>query len=193
MLAVTMVGVLAGAATSIVGGVMAHDSAEYNAEMEENNAKIAQQNAQLAIDQGNEDERNQRLKTQQLIGQQRSAYGASGVVVDQGSAMQTVLDTTKMGEYDALTIRDNAKKQAWGYNTQASNFKSQAGIYQNSADNAWIGAVGGVGSSLLSGASSMIGGLPSGFMSGGGSSVAKAGSASTPMAGQSLMNTRNLA
>lgn len=105
---------------------------EFNARMAEQNAATAAQNADIAkqqssgaIREGEIEEKQHRLRVAQLKGEQRTSFAGGGVVVDRGSAMDTLQDTTKWGELDALTIRTNAAKEAWGYDVEARNYKTQ--------------------------------------------------------------------
>ena len=85
------------------------------------NAVIAEQQAQDAIARGEQAEGIQRINVKRLIGAQRAAYGAQGVEVDSGSALDVQKDTAAMGELDAIIIRNNAAREAWGYRAQAQD------------------------------------------------------------------------
>jgi len=119
-------------------------SHEYQAAVARNNQIIAQRQADDARARGAEAERQQRIKTQQLIGRQRAVLAANGVVVDQGSALDITTDTTGIGEQDALTVRANAEREALGFEAQGMNFGAQAGLNSFSAANssATLGQVG---------------------------------------------------
>jgi hypothetical protein len=75
---------------------------------------------------GKSSEFNQRLKTAQLKGTQTARMAANGVALDSGSALDVLTSTDVMGEADANTIRDNAGKEAYGYKSQAANYRAQA-------------------------------------------------------------------
>jgi len=156
---VAAVSAAAGTTMSVLSAVQTQQANEFNSDVAKNNAKQSEQQAQLTLEQGREQERLQRLRTAQVKGSQRASYSASGVVVDQGSALDTIFDTTQKGEYDALTMRQNSAYQAYGANVQANDLKAQSSLYQNSADNAWISGMAGVGNSLMSASSGVIGGL----------------------------------
>jgi hypothetical protein len=106
----------------------------YQAAVSANNAKLAEWQAQDALRRGATSEQQQRLKTAQLRGAQRARLAASGVAIDEGSALNTLLDTDFMGEQDAMTIRDNSKKEAWGARVQAGNYASDSSMLLNRAD-----------------------------------------------------------
>lgn len=99
---------------------------EYNAQIQERNAAIAEMQAVSAEERGAEAERLHRERVSGLKGSQRVAAAASGVLVDVGSPLEVLQDTAILGELDALTIRSNAAREAWGFRTQAGGYTAQA-------------------------------------------------------------------
>lgn len=121
----------------------------YEAGVNANNAKIADWQAGLAEQNGAVQEENQRLKTAAMFGTQRAALGANGVDLGSGSANEVLATTGLMGERDALTIRDNAARQAWAYRNQATGYLSEAATARSAADA--INPTLSAGGSLLTG------------------------------------------
>ena len=129
-------------AASVAGvGISAYSSIQqgrFSEKMAKNNAIVSDRMSKDAIARGQRDEMNQRLKTAQIRGQQRAALGASGRDIS-GSASDLLADTAMMGELDALTIRSNAEREAYGYDVQASNERAggkmakRRGMLQGSA------------------------------------------------------------
>ena len=105
------------------------DSLDYKAAVERNNAKIAEWQAADAITRGQRNEQAIRLRTAKLASTQRAGFAARGIDIGEGSALNILDDTKYLGEVDALTARDNAKTEAWGYTTQAQNHTNDAAIY----------------------------------------------------------------
>lgn len=99
------------------------------------NSRIANLQAEDAIFRGNEDAKAHKQKVKQLIGSQRAAAGAQGIDVNTGSALDVQTDAAGQGEIDALTIRNNAFREAWGYRVQASDYQTQAEFAKLSAAN----------------------------------------------------------
>lgn len=64
-------------------------------------------------------------RSKQVIGAQRAAFAAQGIDVEQGSALDVQLDTAAITEVDALTIRNNAARQAFGFKVDALTAASQ--------------------------------------------------------------------
>lgn len=118
-----------------------------------NNATIAEWQAQDALMRGGKAEQTQRLKTAQLAGSQRAAFAARGVALDEGSALNILNDTEYTGNLDAITIRDNAAREAWGHRVQGANYTSDANLLsaRASAESPLLAA----GGSLLTSAGSV--------------------------------------
>jgi len=103
-----------------------NDAVDFNAGLLERNAETADLQAKDAEARGKADEAQFRSDVETFKGGQRASFGASGVVVDEGSALKTVQDTAALGEADALTIRHNTALEAWGIREDARNLRSQA-------------------------------------------------------------------
>jgi hypothetical protein len=94
---------------------------EAQALLHENNAKLAEVSAQGALEQGKQSERVSRASYAGLKGKQRAALAASGVALDEGSALRIQSDTDYLSDVDADTIRTNAMQSALGYRIQGVN------------------------------------------------------------------------
>lgn len=128
-------------AGAVIAGVMSYSQQkqaaaqqDYQAQVAVNNQKIAEVKAQDAINRGQLEERKHRVQIAQLMGTQRATSAASGVLVDEGSALDIVSDTAAIGELEALTIRSNAEREALGFRQQAAAFGGDAAFLGNSAD-----------------------------------------------------------
>ena len=127
----------------------------YQAQVDDNNRKVALWKAQDAKDRGAKEEASLRTKVAQLKGRQKSALAASGVEIGDGSALDILGDTAALGELDALTIRSNAEREAYEQKVNASNLAANASMKRMGADNAIIAGRIGARTSLLSGAGSI--------------------------------------
>jgi opacity protein-like surface antigen len=128
---------------------------DYQAQVDRNNAQIAEWQAQDALRRGEIEEKQHRIKVGQLAGRQRSVLAASGVDVSSGSALDILGDTAELGELDALTIRSNAAREAYNYRVQASNSQASSALSSLAGQNARTSSYIGATSSLLGGATSM--------------------------------------
>lgn len=128
-------------------------SAGYNAKVAGMNANIATTNANFAGAQGEQEVGVQGMKNKAEVGSITAAQGASGVDVNTGSSVNVRQSAAEVGMLNALTIRSNAAKAAYGYQTQSANDVAQAALdrSQQSADktagfvNAGADILGGVG------------------------------------------------
>lgn len=116
---------IAGAGMSAYGQ---YKAGKHNQALMNFNAKIGEMRADDAIERGKSSESRHRVDVRQFIGQQRAAMGAEGVELDDGSALQVQQDSAYFGELDALTIRNNAALEAWGYKVGATNDRMQGEI-----------------------------------------------------------------
>jgi len=102
----------------------------YNAQVAANNAKVDALQSDDAIARGSTAETVHRKQVKALIGSQRASLAASGVDVNDGSALDVQTDSARQGETDALTIRANAAREAWGYKVKQVNDLSQEQQYK---------------------------------------------------------------
>jgi hypothetical protein len=117
---------LMGAAGQIQQSKATAAASNYNAQIAEMNAKISDKQAKDALERGKQEEQQKRMQTAQLAGRQRAAFAANGVDLSFGSPLDTIIDTAKLGEIDALNIRTNANREAYAYNMQATNQRAGA-------------------------------------------------------------------
>ena len=143
-----------GATSAITGARSQAAMAGYEKQVAANNATIATQNANLSTAAGASQVEEQGLKTRAEIGAITASQAASNVDVNSGSAVDVRSSAAALGQLDALTIRSNAEKTTYGYQTQALGFQGQEqleGLEQEQAPIA--GGISAAGS-LLSGVSS---------------------------------------
>lgn len=91
----------------------------YESSIANANAAIAGVQSRQALEAGDIEASRQNLKTQAIVGSERASQGASGIDVNSGSSALVRLGTMNVGTIDELTIRNNAARQAWGYQTEA--------------------------------------------------------------------------
>jgi hypothetical protein len=152
-LATAAIGAGMTAYSAIQQGKQQKAMAGYQAAVSKNNATLAERAARDAEERGKIAEQNKRIETRRLIGRQRAVLAGNGVVVDTGSAAEITADTAGIGEFDALTIRDNSKREAYNLRAQRSNFEADAGMYKAAGSNAMSNAYLGAGGAALDGVS----------------------------------------
>lgn len=132
-------------------------AAQYQAAVAANNAAIARRNAVIEMQAGETEATNVGLKTRAAVGAEKARQGAAGVMVDRGSAAAVREGTEEMGMLDALTIRSNAARKAYGYQVAATSDTAQAGLLKMEGEQAETAGDIGAFSSLLSSASTVGG------------------------------------
>jgi hypothetical protein len=121
---------------------------QYNKKIANYNADVARIQAQDALDRGTDQEQRFRVGVRRMIGAQRVGYASQGVDVNRGSAVDIQADAQRLGELDALEIRSNAAREAWGYKVQATNYQNQGRMA------AMSGTMGAISSLAVGGAQS---------------------------------------
>lgn len=159
--AVALAATVASVAVSTVGqlqaGQAARAEARYQSAVLKNNAVQAEYAARDAEARGRVEELKQRIATRRVIGRQRAVLAANGVVVDQDSALDITADTEMLGEFDALTIRDNAAREALALRQQRGQFLSEATLARMRGQQAQTAGYVGAGASFLGGLGSVAG------------------------------------
>lgn len=125
---------------------------EYQAAVARNNAILAGRLATRAIEQGEIDRKQARLRARQFASQQKVGFAAHGLVVGQDTPLEFALDTAELGELDELTIQANAEREAVGFRAQGMNFQSSATLASLRAEASRSNYLG----TALTGASSLI-------------------------------------
>jgi len=119
-----------GTVMQAVGGMTSaygqYASGKYSSAVARNNAIMAGYQERDALQRGQQKEAQHRLLVSSKIGEQRAQIGSSGFDVGAGSALDVIGDTAAMGEVDALTIRADAEREAWGHRAAASNYRAQS-------------------------------------------------------------------
>lgn len=122
----------ASTASSFVGQRKAAKGARaqgnYEGAILDQNAGVADQQAADAIARGAETEARSRAATRSLTGSQRASIAAQGIDASSGSAADVIVNDQTLGELDAMTIRHNAQREAWGFKVEATNDRAQANL-----------------------------------------------------------------
>lgn len=149
---------LAGASVGAYGAIESSqaqsNAASYQAQVSENNSKIATQNANYATAAGEAQVTQQQLKTAATVGGIRASEAASGLDVNSGSDLDVQSSAKELGELDALTIRNAAAKQAYGYQVQSTSDVASGQLQEASASQDLTAGMFGATGSVLGGASS---------------------------------------
>lgn len=139
---------------------------EYEQQVAERNATIAEQQAEQARQIGNMEEERQLRRVRAVVGSQRATLAANGLDVNSGTALDLQAETAGFGAADALNLRSNALREAWGFKVDATNQRNAGRAARAQGNNQAAGT-------LLTTASNMVSQAYSGGMFGSGGSAAK--------------------
>lgn len=124
----------------------------YEGDLLDQNASLADRQGADVLARGREAEGRQRGASRRLAGAQRAAGAASGIDVNTGSARDVLEGDAQLGELEALMIRNNAAREAWGYQVQAGDYRRQSELARMSGRQDAQSLRRGSVSTLLSGA-----------------------------------------
>ncbi len=150
-------GAVLGAAGKLEEGSAKAQAANYQAQVAENNKVIALQNSTWAMESGTAKEAAQDMRTRAGVGTLKAKQAASGVDLRTGSSKDVSDAAAALGTLDAMTIRSNTAREAYGYEVAAGSEEAKANLSRMEAEHAETAGEIGAASSLLSGASSAFG------------------------------------
>ena len=122
----SILGTLLGAKGEATSGQAQQEQLLFRAGLANINAKIAEQNANYAVDQGEMQAGKYGLEARARAGQIKAAQASSNLDVNTGSAKQVQESQHTVSQIDLNQIRTNANKVAWDYEAQANQFKAQS-------------------------------------------------------------------
>lgn len=118
LLAVSLIG-------TAVAGYAAYDAGQNAKEQGKINARLADEQSADTRKRGQIEEDRRRDVTRQQIAAQNSVLGANNVVSSTGTPLGLLAETAEYGELDALTLRNNAARESYGYKVEAFNSRSR--------------------------------------------------------------------
>ena len=152
---------LAGALTvgsSLIGGLgsiassrASAASAGYNAKIAAQNAQIATQNAAFTGAEGEQNVAAAGAKTRAEVGATLANEGASGVDVNSGSNVDVRESEAKIGMLNALNVRSQAARQAYGFQTQSVSDTAQSQLLRSQQKSDITGGYLTAGADVLGG------------------------------------------
>lgn len=109
---------LVGAGAITVGAVSQASALKLQAEQQSRTASLNQRLADLQAEdvlrRGEKEARRAQAGGQRLVGRQRAALAAQGIDISSGTALAAQEDVAEITAREALTIRNNAWREAWG-------------------------------------------------------------------------------
>lgn len=154
-----MVASLAGSAFGAAGqyqsGMAASQMYQYQAGIADYNRKIAEQNAEYAVNAGQTQAAQAGMKYRALIGQTRARQGASNIAVGEGSSADVVAGEKEISRIDTANILNNAARVAYGYKVEGQQATMQGQLDTMASAGAARAAPIAAAGSLISGVGSV--------------------------------------
>jgi len=110
--------------------------AKYQKTVSDSNARFAELNATQAIQEGDRAALQVRQQGDAITGTQRAGFAGQGVDVNTGTAADVQRETQTLSAMDALTLKNNAWRKAYGYKVEAINATRKGQFAQKAADQA---------------------------------------------------------
>lgn len=132
-------------------------ASRYQSAVAANNAAIARNNATMAMRVGEAKANQQELKNRATVGAIVAQQAGNGVDVNTGSAKDVQESARRLGRLDTMTIRSDASRDAYGYETQAANFDTESKLAKRQAKQAKSAGNLSAFTSLLSAATGAAG------------------------------------
>lgn len=133
---------------NIIGGAGQKSQADAQAAADEANARLLRQRALEVQQEGQRQSGRARMAGSQAISGQKVAFAANGVDSTSGTPLALMADSRMMSELDAITLRNNAAREARGLQTQAYGLERQAKAAHRAGNWALGGSIiGGLASS----------------------------------------------
>lgn len=148
----SIIGTGAAVAGTVMNANAQRSASEIQAKQDRQNAVYAETAATDVLQIGEKEAARARGEGTRLIGKQRVGYATAGVVLGTGTTLDTLAETREVTEMEALTIKANAARDAWGYRTQGLNYRAQADITRRAGEQAVVGT-------YLTGAAQVVSGV----------------------------------
>ena len=122
---------LAGAGLNAYGQVQQGRAEQKAANMQ---ADLLEMQARDAIERGEFEAAKRRRGTKRLLGGQRALMAAQGLDLSVGTPADLQTETETIGALDALMIKTNAAREAWGFRGQAAMTRYEGRIRRRAAN-----------------------------------------------------------
>ncbi len=133
------------ATASVGGGIVQAGAQRAQGSLERTianiNAETLDAQAKDSIQLGEAEASALKRDARRLQSQQRAAMAANGVDVDEGTALEIQQDTALVASQDALQIRYNAARQAFGFKKDAGRERLQGKLAKAAGNNAARGSL----------------------------------------------------
>jgi hypothetical protein len=149
-LAIMAAGALANSEAAKQNARGTKNAMEFESAEKRREAELGEYAAKDAIQRGQQQQFRARLAAGQMKGAQRARFAAAGLDLNEGSALNVLLDTDMFSDMDAATIADNAEREAWALREGAKGGRRGAQFLDYGASQIHPNATGAL--SMLGGA-----------------------------------------
>ncbi|MBP2638213.1 MAG: hypothetical protein H6Q72_4120 [Firmicutes bacterium] len=136
---------------SAAQGYAGQQSYKAQAQIANNNAVLANAQANQVEEVKQQQQHDIRAKESQVQGAQRAALAANGSDTSSGSGLAAITDTAVNAQEDINRTDTNAQTEEWGYRAEATNYRNQASVYNSAATSSMLGGVLGATGQYLAG------------------------------------------
>ena len=105
--------------TAELNASLIEQGSELNATTHDFQAAALEGQSRDAVQRGKEQEDLFRKQLNGVIGSQRASYASQDLDISSGTPLEVQQDTARQGEMDALTMRANSAREAWGFSVAA--------------------------------------------------------------------------
>jgi hypothetical protein len=153
------IGLMSAGLALTAGGMSA--AAEYKdskarEDQAKDNARLADRAAADARERGLQEGERYLLELDALLAETTAGYAAAGVTADKGSALDVYEHNRRMGMLDLQTIRQNAEREAFGFEAEAAQLRKAADYEAETRPMRVAGTIlGGVSQGVSMGAGAM--------------------------------------
>ncbi len=142
-----------GAAGQVYTASANANAAEYSAEVNQQNAILADRRATDAIERGQMEEERKKREATLLRKGQEASFAASNIDTGYGTPLDIITSSAMAADLDAAIIRSNAEREAEDYEIQSVNYRNQSSQDKTTAKGARVGGlIGAAGVALNGGA-----------------------------------------
>ena len=155
---VTAIGGAFNVVGNLVAGAAEARAADFNAQVQERNAGIAEQNRQNTVRQSEIDAEEKRREGSRLRAAMRAAYGSSGLEMS-GSPLDVLEDTAIEQELDVQRVEHEGRVRSFEGSLEVLGLLEGAGLSRSRAKGAKVAGVFGAVGAGLGSAGKVIGSM----------------------------------
>jgi len=156
-------GQIGGNYTQMGGAQAAAAQTEYDAGVDENNAKLARDRGRIAAESGEAQKTNVDIETQQALGTGRVGFAGGNVMLDTGSALDWDVNVAQAAALKKVGINDATAVEQWKAKMESQSLLASAFNKREAARNIrsaanvgfWSGNIGALGGMIGSTAGSI--------------------------------------